>query len=81
MCRNSIVDKLVEECSSVIDENKIYKKTLNAVPSGDCASCTIYIVLFAVLLTMCKIISSSFIYLYWYSKDNDQSNFKKSNQV
>ena len=32
VCRNSIVDKLVEECTNVIDENKIYNKTLNIIP-------------------------------------------------
>ena len=29
VCRNSLVDKLVEECSNVIDGNKIYNETLN----------------------------------------------------
>ena len=52
MCRNSLVDKLVEECANVIDEDKIYNKTLNTtIPSDDCASCTLYVVLFAVFLT------------------------------
>ena len=80
VCRNSVVDKLVEECSQVIDENKIYNETLNAISSGDCASCTLYVVLFAVFLRTSIIIGSSFIYFYWYSKkDNDQSNLKKDN--
>ena len=53
VCRNSIVDKLVAECTNVIDENKIYNETLNVNPldtisSEDCASCTLYVVLFAV---------------------------------
>ena len=44
VCRNSIVDKLVEECTNVIDENKIYNETLNVIPldtisSNDCVSC------------------------------------------
>ena len=28
-CRNSIVDRLVEECTNVVDENKIYIEALN----------------------------------------------------
>ena len=58
MCRDTLVDKLVEECTNVIDENKIYNKTL----SSDCTSCTLYVVLFAVFLTASIIISSAFIY-------------------
>ena len=63
VCRNSIVDKLVEECTNVIDENKIYHETLNAILSNDCASCTLYVVLFPVFLTTSVIIGSSFIFL------------------
>ena len=29
VCRNSIVDKLVKECTKIVDENKIYNETLN----------------------------------------------------
>ena len=31
-CRNSIVDKLIEECANVIDENKFYNETLSVTP-------------------------------------------------
>ena len=75
-----MVDKLVEECTNVIDENKIYNETLNIISSDDCASCTLYVVLFAVFLTTSVIIDSSFVYFYWYSKkDNDQLNLKENN--
>ena len=51
-CRNSIVDKLFEECTRIVDENKIYNENLNKISSNDslsdCVSCTPYIVLFAV---------------------------------
>ena len=76
VCRNSIVDKLVEECTNVIEENKIYNETLNAISSNDCASCALYAVLFAVFLTTTVIIGSSFIYFYWY-KINKQLDLKK----
>ena len=68
VCRNSLADKLVEEYTSVIEENKIYNETLNVTSSNDCASCTVYIVLFAVFLSTSIIISSAFV--YWYKKNN-----------
>ena len=44
-CRNSIVDKLVEEFTKIVDENKIYNETLNTISSNDslnyCVSCTL----------------------------------------
>ena len=50
VCKKILVDKLVEECTSIIDENKVYNETLNTSSSNDCASCTVYVVLFAVFL-------------------------------
>ena len=42
-CRNSIVNKLVEECTKIVDENNIYNEPLNTVSSNDslsdCVSC------------------------------------------
>ena len=67
------MDKLVEECTDVIDGNKIYNETLNAISSDDCASCTIYVALFAVFLTSSVIIGSGFIYF----QKNKQLDLKK----
>ena len=61
VCRKTLVDKLVEECNNVIDENKVYNETLNTISSDNCASCKLYIVLFAVFLTTGVIIGSGFI--------------------
>ena len=71
MCRSSIVGKLLEECTDVFDENKIYNETLNVVPldtisSDDCASCTLYVVLFAVFLTTSVIMGSGFFYFHFF---------------
>ena len=67
-----LIDKLVDECTNVIDENKIYNETMNTISSDDCTSCTLYVVLFAGFLTTSIIIDSAFICFYWYSKkDND----------
>ena len=77
-CRKRIVAELGEEGSENADENEmIYNGTLNVIPLNDykkvCGCCTIYIVLFAILfilLVTSTIISSVFIYLYWYLKKN-----------
>ena len=70
VCRNSMVDELVEECTKVVDEDEIYNETLNKISSDDCVSCTLYIVLFAVFLTTSVIIGGVFLYFYWYSERN-----------
>ena len=74
-CRNSLVDKLVEECANVIDGDTIYNKTLTLTSSNDCASCTPYIALFVVFLSTSVIISGAFVYFHWYK--NKQLNLKK----
>ena len=76
VCRNSLVDKLVEECNNVIEGDTVYNKTLTVTSSNDCASCTPYIVLFTVFLSISVIISGAFVYFYWYK--NKQLNFKKN---
>ena len=52
----------------------IYNETLNTIPLNDCknvcGSCTLYIVLFVVFLVTSTVISSVFIYFYWYSRKN-----------
>ena len=70
-CRRKIVDSLVEECSKNIDENgMIYNETLNVSLSDyKCGSCTLYIALFLVFLVTSTVISTVFIYFYWYSKN------------
>ena len=42
VCKKTLVDELVEVCTSVIEENKIYNKTWTMTSSSECASCTIY---------------------------------------
>ena len=60
VCRN----KLVAECTNVIDGDKIYNKTLTVTSSNDCASCTLYVVLIAVFLSTSVIISGAFVYFH-----------------
>ena len=68
-------EKLSEECTNVIDSNNIYNETLDTISSDVCASCTLYVVLFAVFLTTIVTIGSSFIYFHWYK--NKQLDLKK----
>ena len=63
-CRKRLVDKLVEECSENIDENKlIYNRTLN-VYGNVCNSCTICTVLSVMLFIISISISSVSIYFH-----------------
>ena len=66
VCRNSLVDKLVEQCTNVVDGDTIYNKTLTVTSSNDCTSCTPYIVLFTVFLSISVIISGTFLYFHWH---------------
>ena len=75
VCRNSLVDKLVEECTSVIDGDTMYNKTLTVTSSNNCVSCAPYVVLFAVCLSASIVISGAFVYLHWYK--NKQLDLKK----
>ena len=70
VCKKSLIDKLVEECTSVIEEKKIYNET----SSNDCASYTVYFVLFVLFLLLCLIVSSIFVYFYWYKGSNTEKN-------
>ena len=74
ICRKSLVDKLVEECVSVIDGDAMYNETLSVTSSNGCSSCMTYIILFSVLLSTSLVISGVFVYFYWYK--NNQLNLK-----
>ena len=61
-----MIDQLVEKCSENIDENEmICNRILNDYKSSSCA---LYIVLFDLFLVTNIVISSVFIYFYWYLK-------------
>ena len=86
VCRNNIVDKLVEECTKIVDESKTYNETLNTTSSNDslsdCVSCTPYILLFAVFLVTSVIIGSVFLYFHWrLKKDGVHIEFNPCTQI
>ena len=73
VCKKSLVDKLVEECTSVNEENKIYSET-SVTSSSDCGSCTFYVVLFVVFLLLYLITIGVF---YWYKRLSAKKKKKK----
>ena len=80
VCRKALAHKLVEECTNVIDENKIHNEVLNTTSSDECSPCTLYVVLFAVFLTTIGIIGSVFVYFHWYLRGNDELDRKKEKE-
>ena len=74
-CRRKIVVSLVEECSkNIYEDEMIYNETLDTIPLNDykkvSGCCTLCIVLLVVFLVASLVISTDFIYFYWYSKKN-----------
>ena len=71
-CRKKIIDKLTEECSENIYENKIlYNETLDIISSSDdktSDSCIVYIVLFSVFLII-NIPMAIYVYSFLYLKN------------
>ena len=87
-CRNSIicaicVDKLVAECTKMVDENKIYNETLNTISSNDSLSdCFLYIIHFiicSVFSNKCNIWWCFSLLLLVLKKDNVQWYLRRNN--
>ena len=71
-CRKKIIDKLVEECSENIDENKmLYNETFDIISSSDnktSDSCIVYIVLLSVFLIV-SLSMAIYVYFFPYLKN------------
>ena len=72
-CRKKIIDKLIEEFSENIDENKMfYNETLDITSSSNNNKtsdfCIVYIVLFSVFLKM-NISMAIYVYFFLYLKN------------
>ena len=61
-CRKRLIDKRVEECSEIIDEVKMAKITLAEDENKFKSSCTIYVILIAIIFTILMRIGTYFIY-------------------
>ena len=73
-CRKKIIDKLIEEFSKNIDENKrLYNEILDIISSSDdnnktSDSCIVYIVLFSVFLII-NISMAIYVHFFHYLKN------------
>ena len=65
-CRKKLVDKLVEECTKTVEEVKIAENQNENMHK--CNSCTLYIVLFSILVAISVGIGTYFVYSHWYLK-------------
>ena len=66
-CRKKLIDKLVEECSEIIDEKKLHSNKINGYEKI-CSSCSVYIVLLVIFFILSISSSSAFIYFHWHLK-------------
>ena len=80
-----MVDNLTEECTENIDEKEIYPNETISHVCNYCrsSSCTIYIVLFAVLLTISIGIGTTYIYIYvhWSTKNESITDINPSTET
>ena len=64
--RKKLLDKLVDECTEVVEEVKLAKITLAENENMyKCNSCTLYIVLFSIIFTIIVGIAAYFVYFHW----------------
>ena len=63
-CRETLVYKLVEECTENVEEVKLARKTLaeEGKTKHKCSSCALYIVLFSIIFTINIGIGTYFVY-------------------
>ena len=71
-CRKRLVDKLIEECTEKTDEITLFECNSAEHKNKWNSSCTIYVVLIMIVLTICIGIGTYFAYKYmnhWYLKN------------
>ena len=76
-CRKKLVDKLVEEWTENVDEAKITETTENKCKS----SCTIYVVIIAIVFTICIGIGAYFVYSHWCLKNDDTGVMRETHKT
>ena len=68
-CRKKLFDKLVAECTENIEETRLVEKTsVKNKNKHKCSSCTLYIVLYSIILTINIGIGTYFVYSQWCFK-------------
>ena len=74
-CRKRLADKLVEECTQNVEEAKVTGLTLFEHENKCKSSCTIYLVLIAVVFSICIGIGTYFVY-YKYMNHSKKTALK-----
>ena len=72
-CRKKLVDKLVEECTENIDKVKLAKITENKCKY----SCTTYVVIIAIVFTICIRIGIGTYFAYYKYMNHDKKTASK----
>ena len=67
-CKKKLAGKLVKECTKIIDKVEIASENEH---KNKGSSCTPYILLFPIILTICIGIATYFLYSRWHLKNND----------
>ena len=67
--RKKLVDKLIEECTQIVEEVKLARIT-SAESRCGCSSCTLYTVLFSIIFTVNIGVGSYFLYFHWNLKND-----------
>ena len=82
-CTKKFVDKLIEECTENVKEEKITEMTFcENENKHKCSSCTLYVVLYSIVFTINVEIGTYFTYFYWYlKKDIPRVEFNTSTQT
>ena len=81
-CRKKLVDKLIDECTEIIEEVKLAKMTSMKLHSAEnknenkYSSCKVYIVLMIVIFTIFTGITIHFLYYNWSLIKNNVSCIK-----
>ena len=69
-CKKKSVDKLVEQCTENVEEEKLTKITLTEDENEHkCSYCTLYIVLFSIIFTINLGIGTYFVYYKYMNYD------------
>ena len=69
-CRKKLLDKLVEECTESVEEEKLTKISLAEDENEHkCSCCTLYIVLFSIIFTINVGTGTYFVYYKYMNHD------------
>ena len=83
-CRKKIVDQIIEECTETVEKVKVAKIALAEDKNKhECSSCTLYIVLFSIIVAINVGIIIYFVYYKYMNCDEEPTcvKFGTSTQI